>query len=515
MGEIDKTAYILYNIFHIILKGAISIMDDPYPANFLNMALTAVQADGDTAPATIIFKILLLFVLILVNAFFAMSEIAIISLNDNKIDKLAEEGHKKARQIQKLTQNSSNFLSTIQIGVTLAGFLTSASAADSFAPIITSALAPVIPSVPESVIDTAALILITIVISYFSLVLGELAPKKIGMQKSEKVAYKVVGILLFVLKATKPFVKVLAFSTNAIVRLFGIDPNADEENVTEEEILMMVDVGEEKGVIENAQAEMINNIFEFDDINAGDLMTHRVDMTAVEADESVAEVIRVAIEDGYSRIPVYDDDPDNIIGVVYVKDLLPYIGKEIPVEKTIREVMREAYFIPETKKCGELFAEMSEKRVQMAIVVDEYGGTAGLLTLEDIVESIVGNIHDEYDTEEDEIAKINDNTFTVEGTTDLDEIDELIGAQIPEGDYETIAGFIISRLGYLPKDGDMDTVETDNLKFTVLSVEDKRIAKVRIDITPRDAEVADSEDESEERRSILIHKDKKNKQDDK
>ncbi len=491
-------------------------MDDPYPANFLNLAAAAAATDGDVSAVSIILKILLLFVLILVNAFFAMSEIAIISLNDTKIDKLAEEGHKKAKQIQKLTQNSSNFLSTIQIGVTLAGFLTSASAADSFAPIITNAVAPYVPGIPVSVIDTVALVLITIVISYFSLVFGELAPKKIGMQKSEKVAYKVVGILLFIMKATKPFVKVLSLSTNGIVRLFGIDPNADEENVTEEEILMMVDVGEEKGVIENAQAEMINNIFEFDDIDAGDIMTHRVDMTAVEADESVAEVIKVAIEDGYSRIPVYDDDPDNIIGVVYVKDLLPYIGKEIPVEKTIREIMREAYFIPETKKCGELFSEMSEKRVQMAIVVDEYGGTAGLLTLEDIVESIVGNIHDEYDTEEEEIAKINDTTFTVEGTTDLDEIDELIGADIPEGDYDTIAGFIISQLGFLPKDGDMDTVETDNLKFTVLSVEDKRIAKVRIDITPREEKKASADDgDNEERRSILNLKEKKNRADEK
>ncbi len=490
-------------------------MDDPYPANILNLAAEAVTTDGDISAVSIVLKILLLFVLILVNAFFAMSEIAIISLNDTKIDKLAEEGHKKAKQIQKLTQNSSNFLSTIQIGVTLAGFLTSASAADSFAPLITNAVAPYVPGIPVSVIDTVALILITIIISYFSLVFGELAPKKIGMQKSEKVAYKVVGILLFIMKATKPFVKVLALSTNGIVRLFGIDPNADEENVTEEEILMMVDVGEEKGVIENAQAEMINNIFEFDDIDAGDVMTHRVDMTAVEADESVSEVIKVAIEDGYSRIPVYDDDPDNIIGVVYIKDLLPYIGREIPTEKSIREIMREAYFIPETKKCGELFAEMSEKRVQMAIVVDEYGGTAGLLTLEDIVESIVGNIHDEYDTEEEEIAKINDTTFTVEGTTDLDEIDELIGADIPEGDYDTIAGFIISQLGFLPKDGDMDTVEIDNLKFTVLSVEDKRIAKVRIDITPRENENSSAaENDSDERRSILNLKDKKNKQDD-
>ena len=489
-------------------------MDDPYPGNIFNLMISALPADGDTSAVSIILKIALLFVLILVNAFFAMSEIAMISLNDTKIEKLAEEGDKKAKQILKLTQNSSNFLSTIQIGVTLAGFLTSASAADSFAPLITQAVHPLIPAIPESVIDTVALILITIIISYFSLVFGELAPKKIGMQKSEKVAYKVVGILLFVMKVTKPFVKILSMSTNGIVRLFGIDPLADEEEVTEEEILMMVDVGEEKGVIENAQAEMINNIFEFDDIDAGDIMTHRVDMTAVEADEPVSEVIKVAVADGYSRIPVFDDDPDNIIGVVYIKDLLEYVGKELPEKKTIREIMRDAYFIPETKKCGQLFTEMSEKRVQMAIVVDEYGGTAGLLTLEDIVESIVGNIHDEYDTEEAEISKINDNTFTVEGTTDLDEIDELVGATLPEGDYDTVAGFIISQLGFLPKDGDMDTVEYENLKFTILSVEDKRIAKVRIDITPRAEEDGDEESEKDdEKRSILNIIEKRNKDD--
>lgn len=490
-------------------------MDDPYPGNFINLAISAIEADGNVSAVSIILKIALLFVLILVNAFFAMSEIAMISLNDTKIEKLAEEGDKKAKQIIKLTQNSSNFLSTIQIGVTLAGFLTSASAADSFAPLITNAVAPLIPGVPVSVIDTIALVLITIIISYFSLVFGELAPKKIGMQKSEKVAYKVVGILLFVMKATKPFVKLLSMSTNGIVRLFGIDPMADEEEVTEEEILMMVDVGEEKGVIENSQAEMINNIFEFDDIDASDIMTHRVDMTAVEADEPISEVIKVAVADGYSRIPVFDDDPDNIIGVVYIKDLLSYVGKELPEKKTIREVMRDAYFIPETKKCGQIFTEMSEKRVQMAIVVDEYGGTAGLLTLEDIVESIVGNIHDEYDTEEEEISKINDTTFTVEGTTDLDEIDELVGAKIPQGDYDTVAGFIISKLGFLPKDGDMDAVEHENLKFTVLSVEDKRIAKVRIDITPRDDENEENNKENEdEKRSILGLKEKKLKDND-
>ncbi|MBQ8209783.1 MAG: HlyC/CorC family transporter [Clostridia bacterium] len=480
-------------------------MDDPAPDNFISLAVTSASAlaDGDGELVSILLKLLLLFALIFVNAFFAMSEIAIISLNDTKIERLAEEGDKKAKQIMRLTENSSNFLSMIQIGVTLAGFLTSAAAADSFAPILTDAVAPLMPGIPVGIIDTVSLVLITIVISYFSLVLGELVPKKIGMQKAEKISYKIVGFLLVFMKITKPVVKVLAFSTNTIVRLFGIDPSADEEKVTEEEILMMVDVGEESGVIENAQAEMISNIFELDDIDAGDIMTHRVDMTAVEADEPVSEVIKVAIADGYSRIPVFDDDPDNIIGMVYVKDLLGYIGKEIPMDKSIREVMREAYFVPETKKCGQLFTEMSEKHIQMAIVVDEYGGTAGLVTLEDIIESIVGNIQDEYDDEDEEIAKINDTTFTVEGNTDIDEVDELVGAELPQEDYDTLAGFIISRLGYLPKDGDMDTVEYENLKFTVLSVEDKRIAKVRIDITPRDEEIDEENDEPEERRGRI------------
>ena len=479
-------------------------MDDPAPDNFISLSVTAATlfADGDSELVSILLKLLLLVALIFVNAFFAMSEIAVISLNDTKIERLAEEGDKKAKQIMRLTENSSNFLSMIQIGVTLAGFLTSAAAADSFAPILTAKVAPLMPGIPVGIIDTIALILITIVISYFSLVLGELVPKKIAMQRAESISYKIVGFLLVFMKITKPVVKVLAFSTNTIVRLFGIDPTADEEKVTEEEILMMVDVGEESGVIENAQAEMISNIFELDDIDAGDIMTHRVDMTAVEADEPVSEVIKVAIADGYSRIPVYDDDPDNIVGMVYIKDLLGYIGKEIPMDTTIREVMREAYFVPETKKCGQLFTEMSEKHIQMAIVVDEYGGTAGLVTLEDIIESIVGNIQDEYDDEDDEIAKINDTTFTVEGNTDIDEVDELVGAELPQDDYATLAGFIISRLGYLPKDGDMDTVEYENLKFTVLSVEDKRIAKVRIDITPRDEETDDNE-ESEDRRSRL------------
>lgn len=455
----------------------------------------------DADPGSIILKVVLLFILTLLNAFFAMSEIAIISLNDTKIDKLAEEGHKKAKQVKKLTENSSNFLSTIQIGVTLAGFLTSATAAQSFATMLTDALAntAIANVVPLGIISGVSTVLITLVTSYFSLVLGELAPKKIAMQKPEKVSFTVVPVLLFVSKVTKPFVKILSVSTNAVVRLFGLDPNADEEEVTEEEIRMMVDVGQEKGVIEDVQKEMINNIFEFDDIDVADIMTHRTDMACVDEEDSLAETIKLSMEEGYSRIPVYEEDPDNVVGIVYIKDLLKYIGSALPETLKLKDVMRKAYYVPESKRCGALFAEMTEKHMQMAIVVDEYGGTAGLVTLEDIVEAIVGNIQDEYDNEDEEISKINETTFTIDGVTDLEEVEEQLGIQFPEDDFDTLGGFIISQLGFLPQDGDMNAVEFQNIRFTVLNVEDRRIGKVKVEILPK----PETEPEVSEKKSIF------------
>lgn len=472
-------------------------MDDPGPnfilAQMINLANSASATDG------LVFKIILLLVLILTNAFFAMSEIAIISLNDTKIEHMAEDGHKKAKLVLKLTSNSTRFLSTIQIGVTLAGFLSSASASTAFASMLTQAIKGLIPKVSESLISGVSVVVITLITSYFSLVLGELAPKKIGMQASEKVAFAVVKPLLIISKITSPFVKFLTVSTNAVVRIFGFDPNANEEGVTEEEIRMMVDVGGEKGVIEDTQKEMIDNIFEFDDIDAGDIMTHRTDVVAADVNDiSVDEFVKLAIDNGRSRIPLYDEDIDNIVGIVYVKDLLKFVGKQIPAKKTLREIMREPYFIPETKSCGELFKEMSSQRIQMAVVVDEYGGTAGIVTLEDIVEAIMGNIQDEYDYEDDEISKIDDNTFTVDGTIDIEEIDELIGKELPEGDYETLAGYIMDELQCIPKDGEMNEVVFENVKFTVLSVEDRRIEKIKVEITPyEEKDDADDEDDDE------------------
>ena len=327
------------------------------------------------------------------------------------------------------------------------------------------------------------------------------------MQDPEKISFKVVGILLFFSKAFSPFVKVLSVSTNAVVRLLGYNPHADEEPLTEEEIRMMVDVGGEKGVIEDVQKEMINNIFEFDDLDAGDIMTHRTDMTAVDVNDPIMDVVKTAIESGYSRIPVFDDDPDNIIGIIYVKDLLRYIGTDLP-KHAMRKIMRTPMYVPESKSCGDLFKEMTSQHTQMAVVVDEYGGTAGLVTLEDIIEAIVGNIQDEYDDEEEEISKINETTFTIDGLTDIDELDEIIGKDLPEGDYDTIAGYIISQLGYLPKQGEHSEVMFENIRFTVLEVENRRIEKVKVEILPVEEKDEDDDDSDKKNKSKDKDKDK-------
>lgn len=455
----------------------------------------------DPDPGNIILKLVLLLVLILVNAFFAMSEIAIISLNDTKLKKAAEEGDKKSISILKLTENPSGFLSTIQIGVTLAGFLTSASASESFSTPLANWLWSVCTAGSTATpawLQSTATVMITIIMSYFSLVLGELTPKRIAMQASEKISYKIVGILLFFKSLFKPVVKLLTASTNLTVRMLGYDPNASEENVTEEEIRMMVDAGEEKGVIEESQKEMINNIFDFDDVPVLEVMTHRTEVEAVEISDKIEDVVKLGCEKGYSRIPVYEDELDNIKGIIYVKDLLPYVGKTMPAGKKISRIMREANFVPESKRCGDLFKEMTEKHVQMMIVSDEYGAVSGLVTIEDLLESIVGNIQDEYDNEEQDIVKVNDTTFNFDGTTNIDEVEEQLNLKFPEGEYDTLGGFIMSELGHIPTEEEQAEVTFGGYTFKVLEVEERRIETVRAEKLPEQAAAENGPEPSEE-----------------
>ena len=453
--------------------------------------------DPDPNPTSIIWKLVLLLVLILVNAFFAMSEIAIITLNDNKVKAMAEDGHKGAKRVLALTKNPSSFLSSIQIGITLAGFLTSASAADSFSGPLAAWIykAQWARFWDVSVWQGISLVLVTIIISYFSLVLGELVPKRIGMQSAEKISFKIAPVLLFVKSCFKPFIAFLTVSTNLVVRMLGFDPNASEENVTEEEILMMVDAGEEKGVIEESQKEMINNIFEFDDIVAADVMTHRTEIEAIEIHEPLADIIKLAIEEGYSRIPVYKEELDDIVGILYVKDLLKYVGNDVPKSFKISNIMRPAVFVPESKKCGDLFNEMTEQKLQMVIIVDEYGGVAGLVTIEDLLESIVGNMQDEYDDEEEEIEQMTDGSFALEGTSDIGELAETLGIDFPEGEYDTVGGFIMSELGRIPTAEENAEVRYGGYIFTVVEMDERRISKVEAEKDPDYVEENEEEEE--------------------
>lgn len=257
-----------------------------------------------------------------------------------------------------------------------------------------------------------------------------------------------------------------------------------KESSTEEEIKQLVEGDEQVGELEKNQREMINNIFEFDDLNAGDIMTHRTDIDAVEIGDSIAEVTKVAIENGRSRIPVYKENLDDICGIVYVKDLLKFVGTKISSDEKLADYVRKPLFVPETIPCGKLFAQMTETRIMLAIVVDEYGGTAGLVTMEDVLESIVGNIRDEYDDEEENlVTKIDDKTFTFDGVTDIDEVEKVLDVKLPDGDYDTLAGFVINLLGFLPTGSEEENAVAtyENLTFTVLEVEDRRIEKIRVE----------------------------------
>ncbi|MEG0457381.1 MAG: hemolysin family protein [Oscillospiraceae bacterium] len=440
-------------------------------------------------PGPMLFNILMLIILILINAYFAASEIAIITLNDAKLQALSEDGNKKAKTVCKLIKEPSKFLATIQIGVTLSGLLASAFTAESFAMPIATWLSPLIGNTPPETIKPFVLIVLTLILSFFTLVFGELVPKRLAIQNPEKMAFSFSKSLMFFFKIFKPFVYILAKTTNGIVRLCGVDPNADDNNVTEEEIRMMVDVGNEKGVIETSQREMINNIFEFDDRTADEIMTHRTEVEAVSIDSTISDVTAIAIEMGYSRIPVYDGDIDSIVGIIYVKDLLPLVCMKNPEEFKLKDFLRKAYFVPESNRCKELFKEFTDKKIQLAIVVDEYGGTAGIVTMEDVLEAIVGNIQDEYDDEEDEILKVDETTFNLEGSANLEDVFEKLEIELPENaDYETIGGFIIDQLGRIPEDNETFEVEYAHVLFKIVEVEEKRISKIVAQIQPRQAQ---------------------------
>lgn len=422
-------------------------------------------------------QLIILAVLIFLNAFFAASEIAFISLNDTKIEKQAKEGNKKAKQIEKMLKTPSKFLATIQIGITLAGFLSSAFASDTFAEKLAPILFQCMPFLSLGVWKSISIIIITIILSFFTLVFGELVPKRLAMKNYEKIAFGTIGIIRAISIITSPFVKFLTLVTNSISKLFGVGEN-EEESVTEEEIKMMVDQGEEKGTIKEEEKELINNVFEFNDITASEIMKHRKDIFAVDINISNDELMEELSKEEYrySRIPVYDETIDEIKGILYIKDVLKNIGKK---NFKVKNVVKDAYFVSQTRLINEVFKELQKNKMQIAIIIDEYGGTAGLITMEDILEELVGDIYDEYDKEEKEFEKIDENTYIIVGSMPIYDVNKLLNANIPEGDYDTLSGFLQEKLGRIPEEEENPIIETKEVTYKIEKYEDKRILKVK------------------------------------
>lgn len=423
-------------------------------------------------------QIAIIIILVLLNAFFAASEVAFISLNDIKIEKMANEGNKKAKTIKSMLNNPTKFLATIQIGITLAGFLSSAFASESFASKLAPLLNSMLPQLTMETWNTISIVLITIILSYFTLILGELVPKRIAMKYYEKIAFASVGIIKLIYVLTAPFVKFLTFSTNLVSKLFGVS-GKEEETVTEEEIRMMLDVSEEKGAIEENEKEMINNIFEFNDKTVSAVMIPRKEVFAVEKDTPISDVIEMlSDEKEYSRVPVYSESIDNIIGMVYVKDILLTIKNN---DKKLKDLMKDAYFIPETMLIDDAFEALRKNRKQIAVVVDEYGGTSGIVTMEDILEEIVGEIYDEYDDYDEDIKQIDEKTFLANGNVAIKDIEELFDVKLEEGNFDTLSGYLVSKISKVPTKNDIGRiVELENILFTIEQVKDKHILKVKI-----------------------------------
>ena len=450
---------------------------------------------------TVIWQLLVQIILIALNAFFAASEIAVISLNEIKLRRQAEEGDAKAKKMLKMVEDSTAFLSTIQVGITLAGFLGSAFAADGFSGYLVSFLVDTckLTSVPVSVLDTVSVIFITLVLSFFTLVLGELVPKRVAMRNPEKLARRVCGVISVLSKVLRPIVWLLSKSTNGVLRLMRINPKESGEEVSEEDILDLVDAVEEQGEIDSDTKEMIENVFEFDNTTVGEIMTRRSDMRVLYETDSAEEIFRAIQESGLSRFPVCGEDTDDVKGIVLAREYL-FMAYNNP-ECKVADVMQKAKFVPDTLPANRLFRDMRDSQMHMAIVVDEFGQTAGLITMEDLLEEIVGNIYDETDEPElPDIVEQSPNVWQVSGSTLIEDAEETIGVKLrgEEDTYDTFGGFVIANLEYIPQDGETPEFTYQNLTVRILLVADKRIEMTEVTkAEPEETDETESEESTE------------------
>ena len=408
-------------------------------------------------------------VLIALNAIFASAEIAVISMNDTKLQKMAKEGDARAKRLVALTEQPTKFLSTIQLAITLAGLLGSAFAAENFAGALVAAIQGTGVGISAAVLETFAVFVITLVLAYFNLVFGELVPKRVGMKKAEGLALGMSGMLTMVSKFFAPLVWLLMTSTNGILKVLGINPEDEDETVSEEEIYMMLEVGAEKGTIDKEETEWIRNVFAFDDTSVDEVCTHRVDVTALGLEESDEEWKETILQSRFTYYPVYREDQDDIVGVLNTKDYFRL--EEQSRENILTKAVEKPYYVPETMKADVLFHNMKKERKHFAVVLDEYGGLSGVISMHDLMELLVGDL----DEDEKEIVPVGENTWRISGGASLDDVAEELEIKLPVEEYDTFGGYIFGELGKIPDDGAKFVLEAGGMKIQVEKVENHRI----------------------------------------
>ena len=435
--------------------------------------------------SSIVLMLLLQVILILLNAFFACAEIAVLSVKDARLAHLAAEGDKRAVRLARLTSEPARFLATIQVAITLSGFLGSAFAADNFSELLTDGLLRLGIPLSAATLDTISVILITIVLSYFSLVFGELVPKRIAMRKAEKIALLMSAPVTAISKLFRPLVALLTASTNGVLRLLGIDPSTEDDAVSEEEIRLMVDAGSQNGAIDQEEQQFIENVFEFDDLTAGEIATHRTEVSLLWMEEPMEVWRETILRTHFTRYVVCDGSSDNVVGVLNTKDLfrLPDQSRE----SVLAHAVKPAYFVPESVKADVLFRNMKKSRSKLAVVLDEYGGMEGIVTMNDLIEQLVGDLGDEHTAELPEIEKTGERTWRVRGTAPLRELSDAVGLELESDEYDTLTGLVFSRLGAVPDDGETDVaLDLGRLHIRVNAIRDHQVesADLTVDAPP-------------------------------
>ncbi len=445
----------------------------------------------------ILWPLALQLILITLNAIFACAEIAVISTSDIKLEKLSEEGNKKAKKLSKLKKDPAKFLATIQVAITLSGFLGSAFAANTFSePLVDWFIKLGAPEIYRAPLDAAAVIIITLILSYFTLVFGELVPKRMAMKNAESISLGLSSLVGFISKLFAPIVFLLTISTNAVLRMFGIDPKDTEEEVSEEDIRMMVDSASEQDAIDEEEKELIQNVFEFDDLTVGEFCTHRTDLDILYTDDDLSDWAKTIQETRHSLYPICEETVDKVVGVLNTKDYfrLEDRSKEAIMEKAVRP----PYFIPENIHADVLLRQMKETRNHFAVVLDEYGGTAGVVTMNDLLEQIVGDLETEIEEENivPEIEKLDESTWRIQGCASLEEVAEELGIELPIEENDTFGGFVFSSYGTVPDDGTTFEIDIDRLHVSVTEIRDHRIESSIVVLC--EPETDEKEDERED-----------------